>query len=264
MSLGNPESVRDVIGPSVRNVLGQYPRDFRLHLEAICAIQTFEMPRRLKNPVQLMLPNTQGRGGRRKGAGRPRSKDMVSRRTRPTLNWRYPLHVVLRLRHDVGRLRNVVRFKHMKRAFRDGCQRFGLRMCDFSVQDGHIHLLVEADSKQALSRGMQALEIRLAWRINLTRANPGRVFADRYYARPLRTRAEVINALQYVRYNWHKHRAQQRLFVDWREIDPFSTLSGDAQWYDEETKTIAEPRTWLLTHVPQELLNAALRRLMRT
>jgi putative transposase len=189
---------------------------------------------------------------------------MVSRQRRPTVNWRYPLHVVLRVRREVGRLRQTVRFKHMKRAFRDGCSRFGLRLCDFSVQDNHIHLIVEADDKQALSRGMQALEIRLAWHINLTRQIAGTVFSDRYYARPLRTRAEVINALQYVRYNWHKHRAEKGLLVDWREIDPFSTLSGDAQWYDDENMTVARPKTWLLNHVPPALLRAALRRLARS
>jgi REP element-mobilizing transposase RayT len=187
---------------------------------------------------------------------------MVSRRKRPALNWRYPLHVVLRLREDVGRLRDMVRFKHMKRAFRDGCQKFGLRMCEFSVQNTHIHLIVEADSKEALSRGMQALEIRLAWQINRTRKKRGRVFADRYYARPLRTLAEVANAVHYVHYNWRHHGESSRPSPSpggarkgdkiGLPVDPFSTLSGEACYYDwyDQTMTVAQPRTWLLIHAP--------------
>jgi REP element-mobilizing transposase RayT len=194
-----------------------------------------------------MLPRTAGHGGRREGAGRPKTKHMVSRRARPALNWRYPLHVVLRLRPDVGRLRDMVRFKHVKKAFRDGCQKFGLRMCEFSVQNTHIHLIVEADDKTALSRGMQALEIRLAWQINRTRKIRGRVFADRYYARPLRTMTEVSNAVHYVHYNWRHHGDKIGL-----PVDPFSTLSGEACFYSwhDDAMTVAPPRTWLLIHAP--------------
>ena len=38
----------------------------------------------------------------------------------------------------------------------------GLRIVQFSVQGNHLHLIVEADSSTALSRGMQGLCIRLA------------------------------------------------------------------------------------------------------
>ena len=201
--------------------------------------------RPLKVPIQLSLPRTAGHGGRRARAGRRKIKGVVSRRARPALNWRHPLHIVLRLRKDVGRLRDKIRFRHLKKAFRDGCQQFGLRMCEFSVQNTHIHLIVEADDKTALSRGMQALEIRLAWQINQTRKLRGRVFADRYFARPLRTPTEVARAVHYVHYNWRHHGDAAGL-----PVDPFSTLSGEACWYDEETKTVAEPRTWLLIHAP--------------
>lgn len=36
------------------------------------------------------------------------------------------------------------------------------RTCHFSVQSNHVHLLVEAKDRQALSRGVQGLAIRLA------------------------------------------------------------------------------------------------------
>ena len=42
----------------------------------------------------------------------------------------------------------------------DALGRFGLRVFDFSVQGNHLHLIVEADSSESLSRGMQGLCIR--------------------------------------------------------------------------------------------------------
>ena len=220
------------------------------------------MARRLRHPVQLVLPRTNTHGGRRAGAGRPRRERGVSRRRRPEVSPRYPLHVILRLRDDVPVLRTIVRFKHVKAAFRDGCDRFGLRLCDFSLQHAHIHLVVEADDKCALSRGMQGLAVRLAQHINAVCGRAGKVFADRYFARPLRARADVLNTLRYVRYNWQKHQHALGRPVDWREVDRFSTLSGEACWFDEAAQTVARPRTWLLRAatnigVPAWLLRAS-------
>ena len=214
------------------------------------------MKRSLKYAVQLALPKTAGHGGKRKGAGRHKiGRGKVSRRKRPEINWRHPLHVTLRVLPAVGSLRHKVRFKHMKHAFAGGCQKFGLRMCDFSVQGDHIHLVVEADSKMALSRGMQGLEIRLAKHINKTRKHPGRVFADRYYARPLKTPREVLNTLRYVRWNFQNHQVKLGFRPNWHELDAFSSVSGEAQWFDDdsyfpEIRTVAEPQTWLLKHAP--------------
>jgi REP element-mobilizing transposase RayT len=148
------------------------------------------------------------------------------------------LHVTLRIGRDVPSLRHERRFARIKRAFRYGCDAFGMRMCEFSVQADHIHLIVEAEHKQALSKGMAALEIRVARAINRVLGRTGPVFADRYHARVLRTPTEVKNAVHYVRYNWQHHGGLS--------FDPLSSLCGDALWYDEEFMTVASPRTWLL------------------
>jgi REP element-mobilizing transposase RayT len=153
---------------------------------------------------------------------------------------RFPLHVTLRIRRDVPSLRRERRFARIKRAFRYGCDAFGMRMCEFSVQDDHIHLIVEAADKQALSRGMAALEIRVARAINRVLGRSGSVFSDRYYARALRTLTEVKNAVHYVRYNW-QHHGDKHL-----PIDLYSSICGDALWFDDETMTVAAPQTWLL------------------
>ena len=197
--------------------------------------------RRRKKPIQLELPR---HGGRRKGAGRPRTKGIVLHRTRPEHQERFPLHVVLRVRRDVGSLRTDRRFAPIKRGFRYGCDRFGMRMCEFSVQDNHIHLIVEARDKDALSRGMQGLEIRLAKGINRAANRKGKVFAERYFARPLRTVAEVRNAVDYVRKNVVKHRGE-----DPRTVDEFSSMSGLARWWSDSVFVIAAPRSWLLRRI---------------
>ena len=54
------------------------------------------------------------------------------------------------------------------------------RVVHFSIQDNHIHLLVEAHDTLALSRGMQALTIRMARALNRAASRTGKVFDDRY------------------------------------------------------------------------------------
>jgi hypothetical protein len=75
----------------------------------------------------------------------------------------------------------------------------------FSVQRDHLHLLVEASDRRALSRGMQGLSIRVARATNGELGRKGRVFADRYHARALTTPRAVRFALRYVLLNVHKH-----------------------------------------------------------
>ena len=200
--------------------------------------------------MQLQLPKTGGWGGKRKGAGRKRHTELQSRVRRPEHPARHPLHVTLRLRRDVPSLRERRRFKPIKRAFRHGCDRFGMRVCEFSVQYGHFHLVVEAADKRALARGMQGLEVRLAREINRMFGRRGPVFEDRYHARALRTPTVVKNTVHYVRYNMQKHRAERGLAThDWA-LDAFSSVSGEACWYDDKHGTIALPQTWLLKNAP--------------
>jgi putative transposase len=76
-----------------------------------------------------------------------------------------------------------------------------MRIVHYSVQSNHIHrihLILEAEDQKALSRGMRGLTIRLARAINRVLGRRGKVFADHYYARELRTPAEVRRAIRYV------------------------------------------------------------------
>jgi REP element-mobilizing transposase RayT len=195
---------------------------------------------RRRKMVQLELPRW---GGRRKGAGRPRTKGIVQHRARPTHTERFPLHVTLKIRREVGTLRSDKRFQKIKTAFHYGCDRFGMRLVEFSVQDTHIHLLIEAKNKPALSRGMQGLAVRIARAINRASSRRGKVFLERYFAKPLKTVAEVRNAIHYIHKNAVKHQRQDR-----RYVDPYSSMEGRARWYGEQRSTVAVPETWLCTH----------------
>lgn len=143
-------------------------------------------------------------GGARPGAGRPRSSTNVSHLTRSNVSRHVPLHVTLRLVDAFPNLRARAPFRVVRAAFskkRAG----GAHVIHYSVQSNHIHLIVEAPTKSALAQGMQALSIRLAKSLNRALGRSGRVFADRFHARPLKTPLEVRRALVYVLNNYRKH-----------------------------------------------------------
>src|SRR5205823_2951531 len=102
------------------------------------------------------------------------------------------------------------------------------RIIHFNVLSNHLHLIIEAANELALSRGMQGLEVRLARHINRALGRTGKLFADRYHARALRSPCEVRNAIRYVLCNARHHAAErgQRLAKYW--IDPHSS----AAWFD--------------------------------
>ncbi|HEX5795190.1 MAG TPA: transposase [Geminicoccaceae bacterium] len=63
--------------------------------------------------------------------------------------------------------------------------RLAVHVVEFSVQGNHVHMLVEAKDRQALSRGIQGLAIRLARAVNRVLARVGKVWADRYHRHDL-------------------------------------------------------------------------------
>jgi hypothetical protein len=119
------------------------------------------------------------------------------------------------------------------------------RIVHFSVQTNHVHLLVEAEEVRALGRGIQGLGIRVAKAINQRLGRKGRVWADRYHGRALRTPREVRQALVYVLLNGRKHG------VSGRGVDPCSSGIWFCGWRQaseapRDSGPVARPRTWLL------------------
>ncbi len=165
-------------------------------------------------------------GGARAGAGRPKnSAETVKHAVRPVHSKHHPVHVTLRLRAQAPNLRGSKLFRQLRAAFAQGRERFGFRLAHYSVQGNHLHLIVEASCRRALSRGLQGLTIRIARTVNRVSLRRGGVFAERYHARALRTPIEVRRALVYVLFNERHHLAERgRSLPPWW-LDPCSSAA---------------------------------------
>ena len=188
-------------------------------------------------------------GGRRKGAGRPRTRPHagldrpgVPHLPRPVLSRHNPVHVTQRVQPGVGHLRGYRRAQIIEGALRAVRLRPGMQVVHYSIQGNHLHLIVEAEDARSLSRGMQALAIRIARRLNALAGRSGGVFVDRYHAHALSTRREVANAIRYVLNNY-RHHTRERIPSGWR--DPLSSAAFVARPPDGSAP-VAPPRTWLL------------------
>ena len=162
----------------------------------------------------MMEQGTFGRwwGERKKGAGRKKDpRSGVSHLRREALAARFPVHVTMKVRRELPKLRRKVCYRVIAAAFAKGCERQGrlqdgrFRLVQYSIQNDHLHLIVEAKDRTSLSRGMQGLAIRIARGLNRLWERKGKVFADRYHDRILRTPREVRNALRYVLNNGRRH-----------------------------------------------------------
>jgi REP element-mobilizing transposase RayT len=202
-----------------------------------------------------LLPFKQ-RGGLRPGAGRkPKGQEAgVRHAIRAPLAARFPVHVTAKLSRGLPPLRRRAEYAALRAAFAAGCDRFGFRLVHYAILNDHLHLVVEAADRRALSRGLQGLLIRVAKALNKLWSRRGRVFADRYHDRILKSPREVRNVLAYVMGNARKHAAQGRAIRVTKAVDTFTS----APWFDgwEETLTVrglefvvrpvASAQTWLL------------------
>jgi REP element-mobilizing transposase RayT len=183
-------------------------------------------------------------GGKRRNAGRPPKgpKAGVSHLRRPDLAARHPVHLTVRVAPGVGYLRAFWRARAIEGALGVAKDRLGMRIVHYSIQGVHLHLIVEAQDREALAAAMQGLGIRLARRLNALAGRRGKVLADRYHAHALRTRREVAHAVRYVTRNYHHH---DRENLPREFVDPWSS----ARWLVAalpEDAPVAPPRTWLL------------------
>jgi REP element-mobilizing transposase RayT len=68
------------------------------------------------------------------------------------------------------------------------------RVVQFSVQVDHVHLIVEADDRLSLSRGMTGLSVRVARAFNRVIGRRGFVWSERFHSRALKTPREFVAA----------------------------------------------------------------------
>lgn len=189
-------------------------------------------------------------GGARKGAGRPRGpRPKVHHRKRDAFRKGQPLHLTVRLRAGGMRLEKVhAAVRQVLTDLHD--LRSDFRVIDYSIQDDHLHFVVEADTAAALRFGGYALPIRLGKRINAALGRSGRLLADRHHRRTLATPREVKNGRAYVLLNRRRHLAKRNRPIE-AGIDPFSS----GAWFDGWSRPVQceqkgrcpvqPPRTWL-------------------
>jgi len=206
------------------------------------------------------------RGGKRRGAGRKPKGARAGERhaARPEFKPYHPLHVVMRVVPAVGSLRRRKMYRAIREATITAAMRERFRIVHVSIQRTHIHMIVEADHKAALARGMQGFQISAARHINTalvdrTRRRRGKVFADRYHAKVITSPTQARHALAYVLLNFRKHKEDQQGLASTWLVDPFSTAILFPDWKELEDKPVMwpiratydpmivfRPRTWLL------------------
>jgi len=175
---------------------------------------------RKQRAQQTELP-FRGWGGARPGAGRkPKGeRPMLPHDKRPSHKASVPVLITTKLLPGLPSLRRPGEAARIRAALagarrsansRNGESSAGGRSAPFqvvhySIQSNHLHLLVEAPDRAALTGGMRSLLVRIARALNRLWGRTGRVFADRFHERELRNPRQVRNALVYVLQNLRRH-----------------------------------------------------------
>ena len=135
-----------------------------------------------------------------------------------------PVHVTMRIRAGLPNMRTPRAYRVLERAFRKGNEREGFRLVHYAVLSNHLHLLVNAEDKRSLAKGMQGLAVRIARALNKHWRRKGTVFFDRYHSRVIKqTVYQIKKVLRYVLQNARKH----GLSLPKGEADPYSS----ARWF---------------------------------
>ncbi len=206
------------------------------------------------------------RGGKRRGAGRKPKGARAGERheTRPEFKPYHPLHVVMRVAPEVGSLRRRAMYKALREATITVALRERIRIVHISLQRTHVHLLVEAEHKAALARGMQGFMISAARHINTAlgdgvRRRRGSVFTDRYHVEVITTPTRARHTLAYVLGNWRKHGEDRDGLASTWLVDPFSSGISFPDWKEladqpwmwpiregYDPLIVRRPQSWLL------------------
>lgn len=204
--------------------------------------------------LRLELESPSRWGGARPGAGRkPESSRRDPHRRRTPLASRHPCHVTFKVENDVPPLRTARLVAELERSWRKACERSRFRLVHYSVQNDHVHMIVEAGSARDLACGLKAIGARFARGVNRVFRRTGRVLADRCHVHVLRTPREVRNAIAYVLLNARRHLAKRgNALPGIACIDPASSGRWFSGWRSgtprsHDPPAVAAPRTWLLS-----------------
>src|SRR5512134_2065696 len=135
----------------------------------------------------------------RAGAGRPqrgRWERRMPHVARGSHDRAHPVHVTMRAVKYLPSLRSFALARAIAMAFH-GAKARGRRVTHFTIQENHLHLIVEADDRASLLRDIRGVAISIAKRLNGV-LHRGRIFDDRYHMRALPDPRSVRSALVYV------------------------------------------------------------------
>ena len=120
-------------------------------------------------------------------------------------------HVIYRLKEGLPELRRPKVLRALEAAFRAAKRKDGFGILAYSLQDTHIHMIVEGESAEQVSRGMQGLGVRLTRQLNRLweRKGEGSVFRERFKQIPLDGYKRINAAFNYVLNNALKHGAKR-------------------------------------------------------
>ena len=235
----------------------------------------------LRGRRRVVASGTNRRGNKR--LGRPKKQGARQRHVkRPEFRTPRALHITLRVERAVGSLRRRLCYAAIQSSALTVLPHEDCRIVALSIQRTHLHLIVEADTSEALSAGMKAFQISAAKQLNaavsragswwerrqarargedaqLPQRRKGRVFADRYHARMITSPRQARRELAYVLNNWRKHGEDQVGVARSWVIDPFATGWCFDGWRERadspfvwrlratyEPIPVYLPRTWLL------------------
>ena len=207
--------------------------------------------RRSARPKQLELEfHVKGWGGYRPGSGakkKPKGEAGVSHAKRELMTNKDCGFLTFKLRSGLPSLRQVEEDRVLRGVLRDA-RKEGFRIIHYVVMSNHLHLLVEANDNDSLSRAMTGLGRRISANLNKLWNRKGSLFEDRYHLSVKRTPIEVRNAIAYVLKNAYRHgvrrlRGIPDFYSSAEYFDGWSDCGSIEIW---EGSPVERPRTFNL------------------
>jgi REP element-mobilizing transposase RayT len=170
---------------------------------------------------QLEFKKVKGWGGKRTNAGRKNRTGKVSHGKRKAIDLKKPMHITMKF--DRVYLRNRATLKAFKNAVKEA-KGFCLYVVHYSIQNDHIHMIVEAKDNESMARGMKSLCGRFGKIIRSVIGGSGPVFKGRFHQEVITSPTQMKRALAYVLLNTAKH---MKVFD---HIDAFSSGWAFKEW----------------------------------
>lgn len=205
---------------------------------------------------QLSFAETNGWGGKRRGAGRPSRTGQPGHARRAKVKLELPVHITMRLKALPVSLRSRASFAKFK-ASAARAKTFGLHINQFALLGNHLHMIAEARDNTRLTRGMRSFGGSLGKMLRRAVGGRGSVFAGRFHLQVLKTPRQYRNALRYVLLNRSRHAGEIAApddfssgpyFREWRRLlgDLTHTLlEGRDRNPARCTPEITPARSWL-------------------